>query len=145
MEFVKGFFITLSISLLFGLAGSVAGSSFFTWALITFISQYIIFFIISQILKTWAQVQVNRMRVERMNVIDRNKTEIRCATCGEVNEVEIDINGNNDFRCKRCNSLNKILVGITNVQKTEILHDTSKPLTLEDIEDIERKKNAKQR
>lgn len=117
---MTGIFITLLVSFILGAVGFFTGGDFLRWFSISLFSQFAIFFVFNLITKTWAQIQVNRLEVERLNAIDRNTARIKCAVCGEINEVVIDINGPNEFRCTKCNSLNSVYVDITNAQKTEI-------------------------
>ena len=48
---------------------------------------------------------------------------VKCAVCGEPNEVEINLKTKNEFRCKKCGALNGVQVSIENVQKTEMIPD----------------------
>lgn len=86
-------------------------------------------------LETFAKIKYNKNVTELMKASKRNVVNLKCAVCGEINEVDIDLNKDNSFRCKKCNSLNKVFVEMDTVQLTEIL-DTSKIITSDMIDKI---------
>jgi hypothetical protein len=115
------FLITLCVSTIFGFIGFFSGGGFFIWFFTSFVLQYVIFFIVNSVTKAIVQMQINRLEVERLNKIDENRVRIKCSVCKELNDVIIDIKGENEFRCIKCGSLNSVSVAISNFQKTEFL------------------------
>jgi transcription elongation factor Elf1 len=128
---ITGFLLTFVISLAFGVLGYFTGHNFIEWAGIAFISQFVVFFIVNMVTKTIMQMQLNKLEVSRLNAIDENRVRIKCAVCGEYNDVVIRVGQENEFRCVKCNSLNSISVNIENYQKTEI--PTTNGILTEDI------------
>jgi DNA-directed RNA polymerase subunit RPC12/RpoP len=125
MRIVIGLFIWVLLSFFIAISFFVSGKGFLIPFVISLSIQFILFFIFNAILLLYGQLQINKLKVQRMNAIDKNTATLHCATCGELNSVEININDNNEFVCSRCSSKNKVFVNISNVQKTDILYDTN--------------------
>lgn len=132
---MTGLLVTFIISFILGSVGFFTGGDFLRWFFISLFVQFGIFFIINLITKTYAQIQINRLEVERLNAIEKNTARIKCVVCGEINEVVIDINAPNEFRCKKCSSLNSVHVQISNAQKTEI-NDVNGVFTEDSIREL---------
>lgn len=128
---INGFLLTFVISLAFGVLGYFTGHNFIEWTGIAFISQFVVFFIVNMTTKTLVQMQLNRLEVARLNALDENRVRIKCAVCGEPNDVVIKIGEQNEFRCVKCKSLNGISINIDNYQKTEI--PTTNGILTEDV------------
>lgn len=132
-DIVKGFILTLVVSFCFLLVGAATGGSLVKWFFIPFFVQYVLFFIVNKALMTYAQIQINRMEVDRLNARDKNKTYLNCSVCGELNEVEIDINDTNEFVCEKCDAKNSVIVSITNALKTEMIYTDNNKVITEDM------------
>jgi phage FluMu protein Com len=113
--------ITFVVSTLFAVIGYFTGGDIFRWFFVSFICQFIFFFILNTITKTVVQMRLNRLEVERLNALDENKVLINCAVCKDPNEVIIKVGQENEFRCERCKSLNSVKVSVSNYQKTEFV------------------------
>lgn len=126
--------LTVLFSLVFGIIGIVSGGNFLSWFLFALVSQFILFFIVNLCIKTYSQIQVNKLEVSRLNSIDRNIKQLRCAVCGEINDVYINVNSDkNEFICSKCGSKNKVIVYVDTVQKTEIFDGVITDDTLKKI------------
>lgn len=128
--------ITLVISLLFGGIAFLFGDSFIRWFLYGILFQFIVSPMFYLLLKTWGQININKLKVSRMNAIDQNSTELLCAKCNAVNKTMINVNSDeNSFTCKECGTVNNIYVEIRNAQKTNIVYKKN-VITEEDIKDL---------
>ena len=117
---IKGLVIIIGIAVAIGSVGLLSGQSFLAWFIAGVILQLLFNFALNTGMKTWGQVQINKLLVERMNTIDRNRVEVPCETCKEINEIDLSFNHDNEFRCEKCKTLNKVFVTWDVVQKTEI-------------------------
>lgn len=133
-SFFRGLITVLFFSLVFTFIAFVFDADYWKWFWVSFFGQFIVFALFNTTLKVWSQVQVNKLKVERLNAIDKNIAPIRCAACGDLNDVYINVKypDNNSFKCK-CGITNSVLISITNAQKTDILYDTDGILTEEKI------------
>lgn len=111
----------MAVSGIFALIGFFTGGNLFQWFFVSLVMQFIVFFLFNITLKTIVQLRINKLEVDRLNAIDENRVILKCAVCGEPNEVVIKVGKVNEFRCEKCKSLNRINVDISNYQKTEML------------------------
>ena len=118
---LRSLLITCSIGVGFGLVGLFTGGDFLRWFGISFVSQFVLFFIFNSLSKSFFQLQINRLEVERINAMEKNNVEINCALCNEINEIVVNVAEINEFRCVKCNSLNTVRTEISNYHKTEII------------------------
>jgi len=112
--------LTLVVSTSFAIIGYFTGGDIYMWFFISFICQFVLFFIINTLTKTVVQLRLNALEVQRLNVLDENRIRIECSVCKDPNDVVIKVAEDNDFRCEKCKSLNTVKVSISNFQKTEI-------------------------
>lgn len=134
---LQSFIFTTVISIILGIVGVLFGSNFLIWFLLGFIFQYLSYYIFNTVLATFAKINYNKNVAELMKASKKNVVKLKCAVCGEINDVDINLNEENSFRCTKCNTLNKVFVNINTVQLTEIL-DTSKGIITADmVETIE--------
>jgi len=134
--------ITFCVSGLLAIIGYFTGGNPIQWFGISFVLQYIIFFIVNTVTKAVAQMHINRLEIQRLNAIDENRVRIKCAVCEEPNDVVVKIGQTNEFRCERCKSLNNVSVAINNFQKTEIAPDSV--ITEDTVNKLKEKLNEKQ-
>lgn len=137
-EMIKGLSIVVLFSVSFATIAYATGSDPIKWFLVSFLAQFILTALVNTVTRTWAQIQINKLKVQRLNEIDKNVTGVRCAGCGHLNEVYVDIKtpDDNSFHCVSCNCHNSVLINITNAHKTDIMYNTDRVLTEELVNDL---------
>lgn len=131
--------ITLAVSGVFALIGFFTGGNVFQWFSISLVMQFIVFFLFNIAMRSYFQLQTNKLEVQRLNALDENRVTVKCAVCGEPHDIVIKVGGVNEFRCEKCKSLNKVEVSISNYQKTEILEGL---ITEDIVNEIKRKQES---
>lgn len=135
---IRGLVILSSVSFIFAAAGYLLGSSPIAWFLIGIVIQVIFNYALNMTLKTWGQINTNRLKVERMNAISKNLVNLECANCRVKTETEILLSEpKNSFTCKNCGKNNAVFVSIETANQTVIPDNNL--LTSEVIKNIESK------
>jgi transposase-like protein len=66
------------------------------------------------------QIKTEQEITTQIDLMSKQTVELKCAYCGHVNAIPIELSIDNKFECEECGKTNAVYVAITTAQKTEI-------------------------
>lgn len=120
-EIIKSILITLGVSVVLG--GSV--SYMFDVDIVktivgTTMIQVIFFMLYNNISQKILQIKTEQEITNQINLMSKQTVDLKCAYCGHVNTIPIELSRDNKFECEECGKTNAVYVALTTAQKTEI-------------------------
>ena len=120
-EIIKSILITLGVSIVLG--GSI--SYMFDIEIVktivgTTIVQVIFFMLYNNISQKILQIKTEQEITNQIDLMSKQTVELKCAYCGHINTIPIELSRDNKFECEECEKTNAVYVAITTAQKTEI-------------------------
>ena len=82
----------------------------------------ILFFILYNILRYIARIQLEKEALLAAQLAAKNKVLLECSGCKKTNNVDIDLAEENSFTCS-CGAENKVVIDITSILPTNIIYD----------------------
>jgi hypothetical protein len=120
-EIIKSILITLGVSIVLG--GSVS-YMFDTEIVKTIVGitmiQVIFFMVYNNVSQKILQIKTEQEITTQIDLMSKQTVELKCAYCGHVNAIPIELSIDNKFECEECGKTNAVYVAITTAQKTEI-------------------------
>lgn len=115
--------ITVSISIVIGAAAHFTGFSFLLWAVISFIGQFTLFYIVNTVLQYKANKDRRFLMLAEAEVAGRNTMKVECASCKKENEVLVFTNKENRFICGHCKTKNSVYLFAETAVVTEPMYE----------------------
>lgn len=120
-EIIKSILITLGVSIVLG--GSI--SYMFDIEIVktivgTTIVQVIFFMLYNNVSQKILQIKTEQEITNQIDLMSKQTVELKCAYCGHINTIPIELSRDNKFECEECEKTNAVYVAITTAQKTEI-------------------------
>lgn len=120
-EIIKSILITLGVSIVLG--GSIS-YMFDTEIVKTIVGitmlQVIFFMVYNNVSQKILQIKTEQEITTQIDLMSKQTVELKCAYCGHVNTIPIELSRDNKFECEECGKMNAVYVAITTAQKTEI-------------------------
>lgn len=100
--------ITLTVSALFGLAGSSIIGTFWGWFTISLLVLVIGFAAYNSFLIQKDNLAIQQAEVEALEQFSKFSIKMSCAYCNQSNITPIQLNQRNTFKCGSCNQVNGV-------------------------------------
>lgn len=101
---------TLVLSTLFGFAGSAIIGTFWGWFWISFLFQFIGFFLYNSFLIQKERLIQQKFELETLEQLSKFSVRLNCAYCQQPNIAPIQLNQKNTFKCESCNQVNGVFM-----------------------------------
>ena len=101
---------TLVLSTLFGFAGSAIIGTFWGWFWISFLFQFIGFFLYNSFLIQKERLIQQKFELETLEQLSKFSVRLNCAYCQQPNVTPIQLNQKNTFKCESCNQVNGVFM-----------------------------------
>jgi len=114
-----------AVSSIFSGLAYLTQHSIILWFNVTFITQFVLFYMYGVYLDYSANKELRSMRLKELEILSKITFNIPCAACKQYNEVVINANKDTSFTCTHCEVKNAVYVSveaavITNPINTEI-------------------------
>lgn len=123
--------ITMLISTLFGFAGSFIIGTFWSWFVLSFLLQVIIFLGWNSFLIQKEMSNNQLAEIQALEQLSKFVVRLTCAYCQHPNNVPIQLNQKNTFGCESCNQANGVYMQFTATSLSTPLEKIS--ASIEDI------------
>lgn len=100
--------ITLTVSALFGFAGSSIIGTFWGWFSISLLMLVIGFAAYNSFLIQRDNLAIQQAEIEALEQFSKFSIKMSCAYCNQSNITPIQLNQRNTFKCGSCNQVNGI-------------------------------------
>jgi phage FluMu protein Com len=117
-NFLKSTLAVVLVSALGGLAGLLTGLNFWTIFLLFFAIQYILFYAISTIVRSYFQEKTKQKELDKLENLS---TILNCAYCNKPNLMTFrpDDNDRVEFKCEHCKMPNVVTIQFVVARITE--------------------------
>jgi hypothetical protein len=105
--------ITMLISTLFGFAGSFIIGTFWSWFILSFLLQIILFLGLNSFLIQKEMSARQLAEIQTLEQLSKFVVRLTCAYCQHPNNVPIQLNQKNTFTCESCNQANGVYMQFT--------------------------------
>lgn len=113
--------ITLGVSIVLGGSISYMFDTEIVKTLVGITLMQVIFFMVyNNISQKILQIKTEQEITNQIDMISKQTVELKCAYCGHINTLPIELSRDNKFECDECGKTNAVYVAITTAQKTEI-------------------------
>jgi len=115
--------ITITVSVIVGLIALFFGHSPWLWGIVTFVSQFTVFYIFNTYLEYKAIRDARDIALREAQLIAQNTLKVECASCKKENEVIIRTDTENRFICGHCKTKNSVYLVAETAVVTEPLYE----------------------
>jgi hypothetical protein len=116
--------ITITVSIIVGLIALFFGHSPWLWGIVTFVSQFTVFYIFNTYLEYKAIRDARDIALREAQLIAQNTLKVECASCKKENEIIIRTDTENRFICGYCKTKNSVSLVADTAVVTEPLYET---------------------
>lgn len=99
-----------AVSIVFGTVAYIAGISVIMTLTVSFVSQFIVFYLYGSYLELKAVKFLKEEQLKELEILSRITFTINCAACKQPNEVVINANIDNVFECQHCKAKNSAYI-----------------------------------
>ena len=99
-----------AVSIVFGAVAYIAGISVIMTLTVSFVSQFIVFYLYGSYLELKAVKFLKEEQLKELEILSRITFTINCAACKQPNEVVINANIDNVFECQHCKAKNSAYI-----------------------------------
>ena len=99
-----------AVSIVFGTVAYIAGISVIMTLTVSFVSQFIVFYLYGSYLELKAIKFLKEEQLKELEILSRITFTINCAACKQPNEVVINANIDNVFECQHCKAKNSAYI-----------------------------------
>lgn len=99
-----------AVSIVFGIAAYVTGISVIMTLVVSFVSQFVVFYLYGSYLEIKAAKVLKEQQLKELEILSRITFTINCASCKQPNEVVINANTDNVFECQHCKAKNSAYI-----------------------------------
>lgn len=119
----KSFALMVSTSTLIAVVlGLYYNANYIAVFLISMIVQFALGFIIASIRDPYLKIQSEKIENERMNLLNQQGLELKCAHCSSSSFVPIRLDEHNNYTCPHCNNSNAVYMNVTVARETSMLN-----------------------
>lgn len=126
--------ITIFISGLVGVAGSLLVHNFWGFFILALGVQFVIFAIINTVLQRKDTVEGMKLINQQLEAVAKFTIQLTCAYCQTPNTTPIQLNQENRFKCQSCNQVNGVKMQFVAAQITTPLNKVTIPIGDESID-----------
>jgi len=101
---------TISVSAAIGGIAFFFGNTFWLWALVSMVAQYVIFYLYGSYVEYKAAQTLKEHKLKELEILSRITVPVNCAACKHPNEVVITTIEGTRFECTQCAASNSVYI-----------------------------------
>jgi hypothetical protein len=117
-----------AVSGIFAGLAYLTGHSIILWFNVTFITQFVLFYMYGVYLDYSANKDLRTMRLKELEILSKITFNVPCAACKQYNEVVINANEDTNFVCTHCEVKNAVYVSVEAAVVTNPISTESTPI-----------------